>query len=276
MTYFYICINKSIFLHPKRFTRMKITLLGTGTSQGVPVIACNCEVCISDNPKDNRLRSSVMIEVDNHTLIIDTGPDFRQQMLRENVDRVDAVLFTHEHKDHIAGLDDIRAYNHKWKKDMEIYASVRVEKALKREYHYIFSEDDYPGIPKIHINLIDNNEFLIGQTKILPIEALHYKLPVFGFRIKDFVYLTDVSFIPEKEKEKINNAELLIIDSLRRKKHISHFSLEESLDLINQVKPKNALFTHISHYMGKHEDVLRELPSNIAPAYDGQTIILNG
>ena len=253
---------------------MKVTLLGTGTSQGVPVIACDCEVCISDDPKDNRLRSSVMIEVDQQTFIVDTGPDFRQQMLNAKVDNVDAVLFTHEHKDHVAGMDDLRAYNHKWKKDIEIYSSKRVEKALKREYHYIFSDHNYPGIPKVNINIIDNNDFIIGDTIITPIEALHYKLPVFGFRIKNFVYLTDLNFISNDEKKKLKNLDLLIIDSLRKKKHPSHFNLEQSIDLINEVQPKQALFTHISHYMGKHSDLLKELPQHISPAYDGQIIIL--
>ena len=215
-----------------------------------------------------------MIEIDNQTIVIDTGPDFRQQMLREKVNKLDAIIFTHEHKDHVAGMDDVRAYNHKWKKDMQVYSSKRVHEALKREYHYIFSENNYPGIPKININIIDNNSFNIGRTKIIPIEVLHYKMPVFGFRIKNFVYLTDVSFIPDSEKYKLKNADLLIIDALRKKKHISHFNLEESLSLIEEVNPKKSLFTHISHYMGKHEDLIQELPENIAPAYDGQVIIL--
>tara|TARA_Y100001968_G_scaffold207011_1_gene190209 strand:- start:561 stop:1322 length:762 start_codon:yes stop_codon:yes gene_type:complete len=253
---------------------MKITLLGTGTSQGVPVIACNCEVCLSKDKRDNRLRSSVMIEVDDQTIVIDTGPDFRQQMLREKVNKLDAIIFTHEHKDHVAGMDDVRAYNHKWKQDMQVYSSKRVQEALKREYHYIFSGNNYPGIPKININIIDNNAFNIGKTKIIPIEVLHYKMPVFGFRIKNFVYLTDVSFIPDNEKSKLKNADLLIIDALRKKKHISHFNLQESLSLIKEVKPKKSLFTHISHYMGKHQDLIQELPENIAPAYDGQVIII--
>ena len=253
---------------------MKITLLGTGTSQGVPVIACNCEVCLSNDYRDNRLRSSVMVEVDNKTIVIDTGPDFRQQMLREKVQKVDAVIFTHEHKDHVAGMDDVRAYNHKWKQDVQVYCSNRVEEALKREYHYIFSGDNYPGIPKINMNIIDNNEFDISGIKIIPISVLHYKMPVFGFRIKNFVYLTDVSFIPEDEKYKLKDLDLLIIDSLRKEKHISHFNLEESLDLINEVKPKRSLFTHISHYMGKHKELTQELPKNIAPGYDGQVIII--
>ena len=253
---------------------VKVTLLGTGTSQGVPVIGCNCEVCNSTNPKDARLRASVMIEVDEKTIIIDTGPDFRQQMLREKVDDVDAVLFTHEHKDHVAGLDDIRAYNQKWKKDIDVYASKRVEEALKREYHYVFSDVKYPGIPQINIKLIENKEFEIDQTRIMPIEVMHYKMPVFGYRIKDFVYLTDVSYIPENEKVKMKNVDLLIIDALRKKEHISHFNLSQAIEVISELNPKMALFTHISHYMGKYDDLIKELPPHIAPGYDGQIIYL--
>jgi phosphoribosyl 1,2-cyclic phosphate phosphodiesterase len=254
---------------------MKITLLGTGTSQGVPVIACSCDVCLSDNQKDKRLRSSVMIEVDGQTIVVDTGPDFRQQMLRENVQKVDAILFTHEHKDHIAGMDDVRAFNHKWKKNMEIFATKRVGDALKREFHYVFSGDDYPGIPRVNINTISNTPFKINETEIIPIEVMHYKMPVFGFRIQNFVYITDVSYISDKEKEKIKDADLLIIDSLRKTKHISHFALDESLKLIEEVNPKKALFTHISHFMGKHDNLIKELPENVSPAFDGETILLN-
>ena len=253
---------------------VKVTLLGTGTSQGVPVIGCSCEVCNSTNPKDARLRASVMIEVDEKTIIIDTGPDFRQQMLREKVDDVDAVLFTHEHKDHVAGLDDIRAYNQKWKKDIDVYASKRVEEALKREYHYVFSDVKYPGVPQINIKLIENKEFEIDQTRIMPIEVMHYKMPVFGYRIKDFVYLTDVSYIPENEKVKMQNVDLLIIDALRKKEHISHFNLSQAIEVISELNPKMALFTHISHYMGKYDDLIKELPPHIAPGYDGQIIYL--
>ncbi len=253
---------------------VKVTLLGTGTSQGVPVIGCSCEVCNSTNPKDARLRASVMIEVDEKTIIIDTGPDFRQQMLREKVDDVDAVLFTHEHKDHVAGLDDIRAYNQKWKKDIDVYASKRVEEALKREYHYVFSDVKYPGVPQINIKLIENKEFEIDQTRIMPIEVMHYKMPVFGYRIKDFVYLTDVSYIPENEKVKMKNVDLLIIDALRKKEHISHFNLSQAIEVISELNPKMALFTHISHYMGKYDDLIKELPPHIAPGYDGQIIYL--
>jgi len=254
---------------------MKITLLGTGTSQGVPVIACNCDVCLSSNTKDNRLRSSVMIEVDDINLVIDTGPDFRQQMLREKVEKVDAVLFTHSHKDHVAGMDDVRAFNHRWKVDMPLYCNQVTSDALKLEFPYIFSGFNYPGIPKVSVNIIENKSFCISKTTIQPIEVLHYKLVVFGFRIKNFVYLTDVSEISEKEKEKMKGADLIILDALRKKPHISHFNLEQALALLEELKPKQALLTHISHYMGLNDEVNKELPAHINLAYDGQVINLN-
>jgi len=254
---------------------MKITLLGTGTSQGVPVIACDCQVCNSKNKKDIRLRSSVMIEVDNINLVIDTGPDFRQQMLRENVQKVDAILFTHHHKDHVAGMDDIRAFNYRWKKDMQLYCTQPTQEALTREFPYVFSEVKYPGIPEVKINIIKNKPFKIQDTIITPIEAQHYMMPVFGFRIKNFVYLTDVSAISEAEKEKMKDADLIILDALRKKPHISHFNLEQALALLKELKPKQALLIHISHYMGLNEEVNKELPSHINLAYDGQVINLN-
>ncbi len=254
---------------------MKITILGTGTSQGVPVIACKCEVCISSNSKDNRLRSSVMIEVDDLNLVIDTGPDFRQQMLRERVMKVDSILFTHHHKDHVAGMDDIRAFNYKSKRDMPIYCNHITSDALKLEFPYIFSGFNYPGVPKVAINVIKNEPFNIEGTVIQPIKVLHYKLPVFGFRIKNFVYLTDVSEISEKEKEKMKGADLIILDALRKKTHLSHFNLEQALSLLEELKPKQALLTHISHYMGLHDIINKELPDYINLAYDGQVVSLN-
>ena len=254
---------------------MKITILGSGTSQGVPVIACSCEVCISLNSKDNRLRSSVMIEVDNLNLVIDTGPDFRQQMLREKVMKVDSILFTHHHKDHVAGMDDIRAFNYKSKNDMPLYCNRTTSDALKLEFPYIFSGFNYPGVPKVAINVIENKPFLIEKTIITPIKVLHYKLPVFGFRIKNFVYLTDVSEVSEKEKEKMKGADLIILDALRKKTHLSHFNLEQALALLEELKPKQALLTHISHYMGLSDIINRELPEHINLAYDGQVVTLN-
>ena len=254
---------------------MKITLLGTGTSQGVPVIACDCEVCLSSDKKDNRLRSSVMIDVDNINLVIDTGPDFRQQMLREKVEKVDAVLFTHHHKDHVAGMDDIRAFNYRWKKDMQLYCTKLTEEALKKEFPYVFSDVKYPGLPEVKINIIKNEPFKIQDTTVIPIKAQHYIMPVFGFRIKNFVYLTDVSSISELEKEKMKGADLIILDALRKKEHISHFNLQQALALLEELKPKKALLIHISHYMGLHDEVNNELPNHIKLAYDGQQIILN-
>tara|TARA_B100000674_G_C37666604_1_gene835079 strand:- start:132 stop:779 length:648 start_codon:yes stop_codon:yes gene_type:complete len=213
-----------------------------------------------------------MVEVDNQTIIIDTGPDFRQQMLRENVEKVDAILFTHHHKDHTAGMDDIRAFNHKWKKDMQVYCTKETKKALKREFSYVFSDIKYPGVPRVIINNIKDQPFKINSIKITPIKALHYKMDVLGFRIRDFVYLTDVSFIENREIDKMRDADLIILDALRKKEHISHFNLDQALALLKELKPKKALLTHISHYMGLHEEVNKELPDNIKLSYDGQKI----
>ncbi len=248
---------------------MKVTFLGTGTSQGVPVIACDCKVCKSDNPKDKRLRVSILIEVDGQTIVIDTGPDFRQQMIRENVQNLDAILFTHQHKDHVAGMDDIRAFNHSQQKEMDVYCTAEVEEVLIREFPYVFSTYKYPGVPEVKIHNIVNEPFKVNGVEIIPIQGLHYKLPVFGFRIKDFVYFTDVSFISEKEKEKMKGAEVIVIDALRKKPHISHFTLEQAVELLVELQPKKGLLTHISHFMGKHEEVIKNLPEFISPAFDG-------
>ena len=248
---------------------MKITFLGTGTSQGVPVIACKCDVCLSNNLKDKRLRSSVLIEFQNKTIVIDTGPDFRQQMLRERVEKLDAVLFTHAHKDHVAGLDDIRSFNFRSKKPMDIFCTNDVLNALRMEYSYIFSEKTYPGVPKVNVNIIENNNFYIDDIEIQPIRALHYKLPVLGFRIKNFVYLTDLSEINSAEKRKMINADVIVLDSLRKEPHLSHLSLDESIVLIKELKPKQAYLIHISHLMGLHDQVNSELPNNIHLSYDG-------
>ncbi len=253
---------------------MKITFLGTGTSQGVPVIACKCDVCKSSDEKDKRLRSSVMIETQGTTIVIDTGPDFRQQMLRENVEKLDAVIFTHEHKDHIAGLDDVRSFNYIQKKPMDIYAQERVNDALKREYAYVFAEDKYPGVPQLNLYNIDNKEFKISNVTIIPIEVMHISLPIFGYRINDFTYITDANFISEEEKLKIKGSKILVINALRKKKHFSHFCLSEALELINKIKPEKAYITHISHQMGLTKDIKKELPKNVAFAYDRQQIIV--
>jgi phosphoribosyl 1,2-cyclic phosphate phosphodiesterase len=254
---------------------LELIFLGTGTSQGVPLIGCQCEVCQSDDNKDKRLRSSVLVRTHNTTIVVDTGPDFRQQMLREKVNQLDAVLFTHEHKDHIAGLDDIRAYNFILKKKMPVYANARVIKALEREFHYIFHDEKYPGVPEIDIHEININGFIIGDIQILPVEVMHYKLPVYGFVFnKKIAYITDANYISESEKDKLKNLDVLILNALRREKHISHFTLYEAIELIQELKPRKAFLTHISHQLGKHEVVSKELPENIFLAYDGLSIVL--
>ena len=251
---------------------MQITFLGTGTSQGVPLIACPCKVCQSSDSKDKRLRTSILIEVNDKTFIIDTGPDFRQQMLRENIKTLDAVVFTHEHKDHTAGFDDIRAFNFIHKKKMDVYASSRVQEAIKREFAYIFSDFKYPGIPEINLHLLENKLTNVEGVNFLPIEVMHYKLPVFGFRINDFTYITDANYISDKEKEKIKGSKVLVLNALRRETHLSHFTFNEAIELVKEIKPEKAYFTHISHQLGLHKNVQNELPYNIELAYDGLKI----
>lgn len=253
---------------------MKITFLGTGTSQGVPVIGCRCEVCMSLDAKDNRLRCSVLVEYNERAVVIDTGPDFRQQMLKNRVDRLDAVLFTHEHKDHVAGLDDVRAFNFIMKQHMDVYLTDAVENAIRREFSYIFSDFKYPGIPLLNLHRIDNQPFeLFGET-IQPIQVMHYQMPVLGFRIGYFAYITDANSISEAELQKLKGVKILVLNALRREPHISHFTLNEAIDLIEKVAPEKALLTHLSHQMGLHEKVSIELPANVEIAYDGLTITL--
>ncbi len=254
---------------------MKFTFLGTGTSQGVPMIGCTCEVCTSTDLKDKRLRSSLMVESDSHRFVIDSGPDFRQQMLREKVDSLDGIIFTHEHKDHIAGLDDVRAFNYLNHKAMDVYASEAVQLALKREFFYIFNGDNYPGIPKINLHTIDEQPFEASSIKFIPIPVMHMRLPVLGFRMGGFSYITDANFISDKSKELLLNSEVLVLNSLRREKHVSHFNLEEAMELVDELKPKMTYLTHISHQLGKHEEVEQELPDNIRLAYDGLAVILD-
>lgn len=251
---------------------MKVRFLGTGTSQGVPLIGCGCKVCVSDNLKDKRLRSSVFIEHNGVNLVIDTGPDFRQQMLRENINKLDAVLFTHEHKDHIAGLDDVRAFNFINQMVMPVYGTERVHKAIQREFAYIFADEKYPGIPQVELKTINDTAFEVNGIEVIPIEVLHHKLPVKAFRIGNFTYITDANFISEEEKEKIKGSEVIVINALRRNHHISHFTFEEAIELMEELKPKKAYFTHISHQLGKHDEVSLELPGFIELAYDGLCI----
>ncbi|MEZ4936486.1 MAG: MBL fold metallo-hydrolase [Crocinitomicaceae bacterium] len=248
---------------------MEITFLGTGTSQGVPVIGCDCPVCTSFDPRDNRLRSSILIEYNGKNICIDSGPDFRQQMLREDVQKLDAILYTHEHKDHIAGTDDIRAFNFKQKTPMPMYCSKRVLEGFKKEFHYVFSGDNYPGIPQFNIQLIDKEPFEFAGIPIIPIEVMHHKLPVTAFRIKDFTYITDANYVADEEFEKIKGTKVLVLNALRKTQHISHFSLDEALEFIDRIQPERAYLTHISHYFGLHEQEEINLPSNVFLAYDG-------
>lgn len=252
---------------------MKLTFLGTGTSQGIPVIGCECEVCRSEDARDDRLRTSAMITIDDKNYVFDTGPDFRQQMLRAKPENVDAVIFTHEHKDHIAGMDDIRPFNFKTQEPLNIYAHPRVQEALKREYHYVFADYKYPGVPEVNVHTIKKDQpFSIKGTEFIPVEVMHYKLPVLGFRVHDIAYITDANYIDEKEKAKLQDLDVLVINALRKEQHISHFNLEEALELVDELKPKRAFFTHISHLMGRHEDVSKELPPHVAIAYDGLVV----
>lgn len=249
---------------------MKATFLGTGTSQGVPVIACDCLVCQSNDPRDNRTRTSFMVEFDNgFNVVIDTGPDFRQQMLREKVQDVNAVLFTHEHKDHVAGLDDIRAFNFKHKRNMEVYCEPRVHEALKKEFHYVFADKTYPGVPKMDVTEITNRPFSIKGQTIVPIRGMHYKLPVLGFRINNLTYITDMNSIDNEEFDKILGSEIVVINALRKEKHISHFNLEEALEMVKKINPKKAYLTHLSHHMGLHKEIEQELPENVFLSFDG-------
>ena len=253
--------------------KIEVTILGSGTSQGVPVISCECDICTSSDPKDKRLRSSILFRVRGENFVIDTGPDFRQQMLRQKVKSLNAVLFTHEHKDHVAGLDDVRAFNFSEGRDMEIYCSESVEMALRREFHYAFSGVPYPGIPTFNINSIDNNKFILGNgVEVTPIQVMHYKLPVLGFRIGDFTYITDAKTVSPEEIEKVKGSKVLIVNCLHRSPHISHFNLEEALAFIEAVKPEKAYLTHISHLFGKHAEIELNLPENVHVAFDGMTL----
>jgi phosphoribosyl 1,2-cyclic phosphate phosphodiesterase len=254
---------------------VKIAFLGTGTSQGVPVIACECNTCLSTDQHDKRLRTSLLLETEGITLLFDAGPDFRQQMLREHVTKLDSILLTHEHRDHISGLDDVRAFNYKSQDAIDIYSEERVQKAVKKEYSYVFSEFKYPGIPKMRLNSIPEHSFSVKGIQIIPIRVFHYRLPVYGFRIGNFAYITDANYIPEESKEKLFGVKYLVINALRKEKHISHFSLREAIDFIREISPKKAFITHISHQMGLHSEVSKELPPEIVLAWDGLSFECN-
>lgn len=253
---------------------MKITFLGTGTSQGVPVIGCNCEVCSSLDFRDKRLRTSVHLEIGQKSLVIDTGPDFRMQMLREGITHLDGVIYTHEHKDHTGGLDDIRPFNFLQGKNMPLYGQLHVLNQIKTEFSYIFSKNQYPGIPRVQPHPIQNYPFEVEGIPFTPIEVFHHKLPVFGYRIMDFTYITDANHIPPQEFEKIYGTKTLVLNALQTKEHISHFNLSQALDIVQKIQPERAFFTHISHKLGLHREVEKSLPENIFLAYDGLKITM--
>lgn len=253
---------------------MKITLLGTGTSLGVPIIGCDCNVCTSPDPRDNRLRSSALIEWEGRVFLIDAGPDFRQQMLRTSVRNIDAILLTHEHKDHVSGLDDIRALNFLHRKAIDIYAEKRVQEAIRKDFAYVFSVIQYPGIPQMNLHPIEPGTIEINGLNITAIRAMHYKLPILGFRFGDFTYISDSNYIPAEEMEKIRGTRILVINALRWEAHLSHHSIPEVIQIIEEIKPEMAYLTHLSHQAGRYQDLMRELPEGVEPGFDGQVIAL--
>lgn len=256
------------------YPELKITFLGTGTSSGVPMIGCGCKVCTSDDKRDNRLRSSILVQSKTTTLVVDTTPDFRYQMLRADVKQLDAVVFTHPHKDHIAGLDDVRAYNFFTAKAMEIFANALTEEALRREFVYVFSHHKYPGIPRINMNTIATDPFTVGDIPVIPVVVDHLKMTVLGFRFGKFTYITDANHINDNERQKIMGSDVIVLNALRKEKHISHFSLAEATALARELDIPTAYFTHISHQMGTHAEVNDSLPNNMQLAWDGLTIQL--
>ncbi len=257
-----------------KLTLLKVTFLGTGTSQGIPVIGSSHPVCLSENQKDKRLRVSVLVEWDDYSYVIDCGPDFRQQMLNANCSKIDGIVFTHEHADHTAGLDDIRPFFFR-QGDIPIYAHQRVLKAIARRFDYIFETvDKYPGVPNVIQNEIKKHPFVLGNLDVIPIDGLHHKLQVFGFRFKDFAYLTDMKTVNDAEIKKLKDVKVLVINALRVKEHLSHFNLDEALEFIEKVNPERAYLTHISHYLGFHDDVQQKLPKNVFLAYDNLQIII--
>ncbi|ATL47123.1 MBL fold metallo-hydrolase [Chitinophaga caeni] len=255
---------------------LKVTFLGSGTSQGVPVIACDCRVCTSENPKDNRLRSSILLETAVGNIVVDTTPDFRYQMLRAKVKQLSAVLITHSHKDHIAGMDDIRAFNYFQQEPIDIYATEFSQNVIIREFAYAFADYKYPGVPEIELRTIADEPFLVNGLRVIPINVLHHKMPVTGFRIHDFTYITDANFIAAEEKEKIRGSKVLVLNALRKEQHISHFTLSEAVALAQELEIPEVYFTHISHQLGLHEEINAELPDGMALAYDGLQVSIPG
>ncbi|GAA4303145.1 MBL fold metallo-hydrolase [Compostibacter hankyongensis] len=248
---------------------MKITFLGTGTSQGVPMIACNCRVCTSADPRDKRLRSSILLSAGEQHIVVDTTPDFRYQMLRAQVKHLEAILITHAHKDHIAGMDDVRAFNYFQQRPMDIYASAASQEAIRREFYYAFAAEKYQGVPEIRLHTIDEETFQVDGLEILPVPVKHHKMPVLGFRIGDFTYITDANYIGAEEKEKIRGSRILVLNALRQEPHISHFALSEAIALSDELGVPETYFTHISHQMGRHAEIDETLPPGKHLAYDG-------
>jgi phosphoribosyl 1,2-cyclic phosphate phosphodiesterase len=251
---------------------LKAVFLGTGTSTGIPVIGCHCEVCRSSDLRDQRMRTSFYIESQYTKIVFDTGPDFRRQMLNNGFDDLDAVVFTHHHKDHTAGLDDVRPINYIRQKSVDVFAEPIVQESLKREYAYIFNEQEYPGVPKITLNELDLSPVKVGDITLIPIRVWHMNLPVLGFRIGDLTYITDANRIEAAELEKVMGSKVLILNALRHQPHYSHFTLLEAMEIVNIVKPDQAYFTHISHHLGLHQQVSHQLPVGIDLAYDGLRI----
>jgi phosphoribosyl 1,2-cyclic phosphate phosphodiesterase len=253
---------------------LTIQFLGTGTSTGIPMIGCSCDVCNSQDSNDKRLRSSILVSSPSTTFVVDTTPDFRYQMLRTKTTKLDAVLFTHPHKDHLAGLDDIRAFNFFSQQSMKVYANSLTEEAIRRDYYYAFGDKKYPGVPDVDLITIDVDPFMIGDIPIIPIEVMHHKMPVLGFRFGDFTYITDANKIEATEKEKIRGSSVLVLNALRKEKHISHFTLDEAVELAQELNIPKVYFTHISHQLGKHKTINSELDQHIQLAHDGLTICL--
>ena len=250
-------------------SKTQLTFLGTGTSQGVPMIGCGCEVCKSTDPRDKRLRSSVLVKHEGLSILVDAGPDFRYQMLRAGVSSLDAILLTHNHKDHTGGLDDIRAFNYLEKKATQIYCEKYVEESLRKEYSYAFEEIRYPGAPEWDVHIIDDKPFTVNGVEIIPIRGRHFKLPVLGYRFGNIAYCTDMNHIPDEEYEKLQNLDHFIINCVRRGRHISHYSLEQAIEVAQKVGAKHSWLTHLSHQLPCYEDLKKELPEGILPAFDG-------
>ncbi len=252
-----------------------IEFLGTGTSSGVPMIACQCSVCSSKNKKDNRLRSSILIKSEKTVVVVDTTPDFRYQMLRSNVNHLDAILFTHSHKDHIAGLDDIKAYNFISQRPMSLFANTETCDALRRDFYYAFADKKYPGIPQLDLNLVEDEPFSVMDIDFMPIKVKHLNMDVHGYRFGDFTYITDANHIDDSEKEKIKGTHVLVVNALRKEKHLSHFTLQEAIDLATELEIPTTYFTHLSHQMGLHDEVSASLPKGMFLAYDGLVLNVN-